>query len=97
MLGGSDEPRHRTARATTPIQANVIEKWGQATGDPDSQTLAEWLDHGAPLVFSQKIKTNGIFPVVEDTTGDLDAESIVRPLVNWENYRSAVEEKEDLD
>lgn len=97
MLGGKDGPRHRTARATTPIQANVIEKWGQATGDPDSQTLAEWLDHGAPLGFSQKIKTTGIFPVIEDTTGEVDTESIVRPLANWENYRSAVEEKEDLD
>ena len=97
MLGGKDGPRHRTARATTPIQANVIEKWGQATGDPDSQTLAEWLDHGAPLGFSQKIKTTGIFPVIEDTTGEVDTESIVRPLANWENYGSAVEEKEDLD
>lgn len=98
MLGGSIEQRTRTARATTPIQASVIEAWGQAVGDPDSGTLARWLDHGAPLGFSQRIETTGIFPIIEDISGGTEEiHSIVRPLTNWENYKSAVEEREDLN
>ncbi|CAK9106255.1 Uncharacterized protein SCF082_LOCUS49493 [Durusdinium trenchii] len=97
-LGGAQKQRDRTARATTPIEANVIEAWGNATGDPDSATLCEWLDHGAPLGYHQSIPTNGIFPTVpSETKGPEGQQDLYRSLEGWQNYKSAQEEADDLD
>ena len=79
MLGGYNGPRARTARAQTPIQANVIEAWGQATHDPDTQHLSQWLDHGAPLGFTQEIPSVGVFPVVEThDAAEVDSDNMFR-------------------
>ena len=53
LLGCEESQRVRTARASTPLQASVIGAWGKLVGDPDSETLVSWLDHGAPLGYTQ--------------------------------------------
>ena len=67
-VGGPTGPRVRTARATTPIDANVIQAWGAHSGDPDTQHLCNWLDNGAPLGYAQSIPSVGVFPKVESKT-----------------------------
>ena len=70
LLGSEGAEGNRTARACTPIQAEVLRAWGRATLDPDSSTLADWLEHGAPLGFKQPIVCNGVFPRVEEAEVD---------------------------
>ena len=98
LLGGVKEScRRRTAKATTPISSEVMAAWGTATSDPDAATLASWLDHGAPLGFNCPIETRGVFPKVGppvDAPDDLQVETELR---EWQNYKSAEEEREDLD
>ena len=97
LLGGEESQRVRTARASTPLQASIIGAWGKLVGDPDSETLISWLDHGAPLGYTQPIPTNGIFPVVDG--GEWKEESLrnlARSLSGWTNYESAVQEAETL-
>ena len=65
LLSGHLGERNRTAKADTPLQASVIEAWGRAIDDPDAEVLAEWLDHGAPLGYTQPIPTRGVFPRVD--------------------------------
>eukprot|EP00435_Cladocopium_sp_Y103_P021280 s2656_g5.t1 len=97
MIGGPTSSRTRTARAQTPLQANVIEAWGKAAGDPDSEILARWLDHGAPLGFTQDIETCGVFPIAEaNAPKDENLNDLVRSLEGWQNYQSAIEEQQDL-
>ena len=97
-LGGSMRPRRRTARASTPLQANVIQAWGERTGDPDTRHLCEWLDHGAPLGYSQNIPSVGIFPRVEpeDSAGQ-NLQDLHRSLEGWQNYTSAEQETEEVN
>ena len=98
LLGGDKEScRRRTAKATTPISSEVMAAWGKATSDPDAATLASWLDHGAPLGFNCPMETRGVFPQVGppvDAPDDLQVETELR---EWQNYKSAEEEREDLD
>ena len=54
-LGRPYAPRNRTAKADTPLEANIVEAWGTATQDPDTTNLCQWLDHGAPLGYSEPI------------------------------------------
>ncbi|CAE7312378.1 unnamed protein product [Symbiodinium sp. CCMP2592] len=88
--------RKRTAPAATPIQAAVLEAWGDATDDPDATLLAHWLDHGAPLGMEQEVPTTGVFlPVPRD--GQMPASQLDRrALEGWKNYPSAVAEEGTL-
>ena len=96
-MTGSPGPRPRTARASTPLSLEVIAAWGEHSEDPDSATLAEWLDHGAPLGFSHPVETNGIFPRVEgESWTEEQRRQLVRSMDGWENYKSAIEENQDL-
>ena len=98
LLGGDKESRRRrTAKATTPISSEVMAAWGAATSDPDATTLASWLDHGAPLGFNCPIETKGVFPQVGPPADAPDDLQIVTELREWQNYKSAEEEREDLD
>ena len=86
--------RTRTARASTPLRSQVIAGWKE---DPDSATLANWLDHGAPMGFTQEIESNGIFPVVPRQMATQEAETTtLSSLEGWNNYGSAEEENEEL-
>ena len=88
------KPRQRTAKATTPLQSQVIAGW---KGDPDSETLATWLDHGAPMGFTVPITCNGIFPEVQRSEMASEGETTtLTSLEGWSNYASAVEENEEL-
>ena len=88
--------RVRTAPAKTPLRAEVIEAWGEATDDPDSATLAGWLDHGAPLGIAESIPCTGVFPKVEPIGVTEPEELDRRALEGWVNYKSAEEEAEIL-
>ena len=86
--------RQRTARAPTPIRSEVIAGW---TEDPDGQTLARWLDEGAPMGFLEEIETNGIFPKVDKAQAGTEAEQVqAKTLEGWTNYTSAEEENQEL-
>ncbi|CAE7648821.1 unnamed protein product [Symbiodinium sp. CCMP2592] len=82
--------------AATPIQASVLEAWGDATDDPDAKLLAHWLDHGAPLGIEQAVPTTGVFiPVSRD--GQMPAWQLDRrALEGWKNYPSAEAEEGTL-
>lgn len=96
-MAGAPTQRPRTARAETPIQSTVLAVWGLNTEDPDSETLARWLDEGAPLGFSQPVETTGVFPVVDGGVWTEEAKrQLERSLDGWENYKSAIEEEADL-
>ena len=85
-LGTTLRPRQRTARASTPIHAGIIEAWGVATKDPDTKHLSQWLDHGAPLGYSESIPTAGIFPEVPRAeTGHVAQQDLYRAIEGWQN------------
>lgn len=96
VLGGSNAERRRTARASTPIQANVVEAWGLATGDIDTDHLVAWLDHGAPLGFVEEIPSVGVFPTVDGPEWSEEQALSTFRTIGWQNYQSAEAEKEDL-
>ena len=98
LLGATKEQRtrRRTAAASTPLRADIIEAWSNVADDPDSSTLAAWLDHGAPLGITQQIPSHGVFPPAAEME-KIEADHIQRrSLEGWENYGSAQEEAEDL-
>ena len=98
LLSGSTGSRDRKAKASTPLRAEVIEAWGRCVGDPDSETIAGWLDNGAPLGYTQPIPCNGVFPKVEGIEWKAEAlQTLARSLSGWQNYMSAVEEAAELD
>ena len=97
-MGTTLRPRQRTARASTPIHAGIIEAWGVATKDPDTKHLSQWLDRGAPLGYSESIPTAGIFPEVPRAeTGHVAQQDLYRAIEGWQNYKSAEEEADDLN
>ena len=70
------KPRpQRTARARTPLRAEVIAGWAN---DPDSGILADWLDHGAPMGFAEEVTSTGVFPTVSKDMEEVEAEHIRR-------------------
>ena len=98
LLSGSTDCRDRKAKADTPLRAEVIEAWGRCVGDPDSETIADWLDNGAPLGYTQPIPCNGVFPKVEGIEWKAEAlQTLARSLSGWQNYMSAVEEAAELE
>ena len=98
LLSGHLGERNRTAKADTPLQASVIEAWGRAIEDPDAEVLAEWLDHGAPLGYTQPIPTRGVFPRVDGIEWKEQAlMNLTRSLQGWQNYSSATEEATELE
>ena len=87
----------KTARASSPLNAQAIWDWGHLTDDPDATTLAEWIQQGAPLGFDEPITCNGVFPKVSGTPADLPSDAeIRRPSEGWQNWPSADEEIADL-
>ena len=65
--------------------------------DPDAATLADWLDHGAPMRFQDEVTSNGIFHPVPRQMTELEAEvTQLESLEGWSNYSSAEEENEEL-
>eukprot|EP00435_Cladocopium_sp_Y103_P023242 s2849_g5.t1 len=74
--------RRRTAVADTPIRAEVIEGWQE---DPDSATLASWLDHGAPMGYSENIVDNGIFPTANYSSAVEEAEELQKLIGDYTN------------
>ena len=84
----------RSARASTPIRADVVAGW---KADPDSALLASWLDHGAPMGFQQQVVSTGIFPEVTKQMGEVEAEHMgIESLEGWTNYASAEQENNEL-
>ena len=70
--------------------ADVLQAWGQATGDPDAaQVLPTWLRQGAPLGILEKIEVTGVFPAIEPTEITKDPLTLIAELTGWKNYASA--------
>ena len=88
---------HKTAVASTPLSAQLIAAWGQATNDPDAEILATWLQVGAPLGFSEAIHPSGIFPPVKGPEWEREASRrLERAFEGWTNHPSAEEWEDDL-
>ena len=97
LTGGKSCPFIRTAKANTPLSADVIWAWGQLSGDPDAETLASWLRAGAPLGFASPIPTNGIFPSVKAQRWEDEAAcGLARSIQGWANHPSASQYSADL-
>ena len=87
----------KTAKASTPISAEVVKAWGYLSRDPDSDTLATWLRQGAPLGFTESIPDSGIFPKVAAVNWDQTlADQDRRNFQGWENHPSASEWETEL-
>ena len=98
MLPQVTELPAKTARASTPLSAEVHQRWGDYTEDEDSYLLAKWLRTGAPLGFAEDIPSVGVFPVVQGPKWEDEAlKSLCRGMDDWKNYSSAEEEAEELD
>ena len=83
----------RTAKATTPLQAEVLWGWARHSDDPDAATLAMWLRQGAPLEYTEPIPLNGVFPPSTGTPADAPTEAeLLRSHEGWTNWPSADEE-----
>ena len=99
QVGRPHRPRrHHTdeekASHSPGVQASVLEAAGD---DPDSSTLARWLDHGAPLGITEPIETNGVFPPTEARDRLPPDQVDRRTLEGWRNYSSADEEAATLE
>ena len=91
------ETETATALAESPLNVPVFMGWHRNADDPDAETLAQWILHGAPLGFDQEIPRRGVFPISTGTPADEPTEvEIMRDAAEWENWPSALEEKEDL-
>ena len=87
----------KTAVADTPLSATLLTAWGTAVTDPDAQTLARWLQEGAPLGFSQAICASGVFPPVAGPEWEEESSRrLERAFEGWVNHPSAEEWHEDL-
>eukprot|EP00435_Cladocopium_sp_Y103_P051935 s1011_g16.t1 len=89
------QPRpSRSTRARTPLRSEVIAGWKH---DPDSETLASWLEKGAPMGFDDPVTNTGVFPPVPRNAEELEASQIsAKTLDGWKNYTSATEENVEL-
>ena len=86
--------RTRPAKANTPLHSEVFAGWAE---DPDSLTLAEWLDNGAPMGFLDPVRTTGVFPTVPAARAELETSQVeAKTLDDWHNYASAEMEAEEL-
>ena len=70
----------------------------RAAGDPDANTLQDWLVQGAPLGMDRRVETTGVFPPAdkpdeEDHSPTRDASEQL--IVWWWHYRSVLENPED--
>ena len=75
--------------------ADVIECWGRAVGDPDAaEILPRWLRHGAPIGILEHIDTANVFPAVVPTDPVRNPDSLFSELAGWANYASAEDEPE---
>ena len=90
-------PIARVARASTPINVEIMKAWADITDDPDSNYLADWLTQGAPLGFTEEIPRCGVFPPVDGPRWEDEALlELSRSLEGWSNYGTAVEGKEEV-
>ena len=87
----------KTVEAHTPIKAAILQGWAEHTEDPDAETLAKWLQQGAPLGFDEPIERTGVFPTCPDIPIHRAEEmELLKDVDSWQNWPSATEEAEDL-
>ena len=87
----------KTVEAHTPIKAAILQGWAEHTEDPDAETLAKWLQQGAPLGFDEPIERTGVFPTCADVPIHRAEEmELLKDVDSWQNWPSATEEAEDL-
>ena len=97
LLKPQEPTPQKSARANSPLDAELIWGWGDLGDDPDAKTLATWVQQGAPLGFDEPITTTGVFPILTGTPADTPTEAeLRRPWEEWTNWPSAEEEQEAL-
>ena len=67
----------------------------RVAGDPDANTLQDWLVQGAPLRMDRRIETTGVFPPADkpDKEDHSPTPDVSEQLaVGWEHYRSVLRE-----
>ena len=81
--------------AASGLQPHLIEKYGDLSGDPDTD-LAPWLLKGAPLGAHRRVTSRGVFPVDHRCTEDpLGLPQAWRG--DWLNYSSAEDEPDRVE
>ena len=68
------------------VRADILCGVMRAAGDPDANTLQDWLVQGAPLGMDRRIETTGSFPVCGQAR---------QLTVGWGHCRSVLENPED--
>ena len=97
LLKPQEPTPQKSAKANSPLDAELIWGWGDLGDDPDAKTLATWVQQGAPLGFDEPITTTGVFPTLTGTPADTPTEAeLRRPWEEWTNWPSAEEEQEAL-
>lgn len=75
--------------STHGVQADVIAKWLEASGDPDT-ILSQWARDGAPLGVERPVEQRGIFPPVPKVpASEEDIANLASSPAGWSNYQSA--------
>ena len=70
----------------------------RAAGDPDTDTLQDWLVQGAPLGMDRRIETTGVFPPADnpDKEDYSPTPGVAEQVTEgWEHHRSVLENPED--
>ena len=70
----------------------------RSAGDPDADTLQDWLVQGAPLGMDRRIETTRVFPPADKPHKEdhSPAQGVAEQLTGeWGHYRSVLENTED--
>eukprot|EP00439_Symbiodinium_sp_Y106_P060007 s2027_g8.t2 len=73
----------------TSIDVQLLTRWAEMAGDPDGDTIREWLAHGSPAGIERDIPDCGIFPASDSAEPDLDVGDLLfRDPEGHVNYTS---------
>ncbi len=79
----------------TLIDAELLEKWANRSGDPETAVIPKWLVHGAPLGIELPSETCQIFPSMDEqekvyvSTWDSDA-ALEKDVKNYVSFEEAI-------